>query len=250
MCKHVHNFAKTRAVVKSMAAQNQTTSQCWRRRVCASCWRRVGGSCSADFAHRAMFVGFDDDQPQVHEHEMCERCKMASLSTSEFCGSKLILASMDPRPISHASETCCDTWETAVASLEPPPTPSASWSGQGQGQSLGQSHKKRHVIGTMMRKPNAQSQTIPEEPSLGELKGPFTLVRREKCQSRLSRGIYIAEAWRTLPLGGWSVRKSQLFFDGAEKMFGTLCPSEEGRRSIVAFAVFVGNCFYCMKIIK
>ena len=47
------NFAKTRAVVKSMVAQNQTTSQCWRRRVCTSCWRRVGGSCSADFAHRS-----------------------------------------------------------------------------------------------------------------------------------------------------------------------------------------------------
>ena len=61
---------------------------------------------------QAMFVGFDDDQPQMHEvgssagahheHEMCERCKMASLSTSEFYGSKLILASLDPRPISHA----------------------------------------------------------------------------------------------------------------------------------------------------
>ena len=99
------------------------------------------------------------------------------------------------------------------------------------GQNQSQSQKKGRVIGTVMMKPTAQSQTTREKPSLGELEGPFTLVRREKCQSRLSRGICIAEAWRTLPLGGKSVRKSQLFFfDGAEKMFGTLCPSEEGRR--------------------
>ena len=97
---------------------------------------------------QAMFVGFDDEQPQVHEvgssteSEVhitsmkcsCERCKMSSLSaapsSSEFCGSKLLLASLEPPPISHASETCCDTWETAIASLEPPPIPSASkgWS--------------------------------------------------------------------------------------------------------------------------
>ena len=91
-----------------------------------------------------MFVGFDDDQPQVHEvgssteSEVhitsmkcpCERCKMSPLSaapsSSEFCGSKLLLASLKPPPISHASETCSGTWEIAVASLEPPPMPSAS----------------------------------------------------------------------------------------------------------------------------
>ena len=158
MCKHVCNFAKTRAVVKSMVAQSQTTSPCWRRRVCTSCWRRVGGSCSADFAHRSSsHVRRFRRRPAAnaagahHEYEMCERCKMASLSTSEFCGSKLILASLDPRPISHASETYCDTWETAVASLEPPPMPTACVKGQNQSQS----QKKCRVIGTVMRKPSA-----------------------------------------------------------------------------------------------
>ena len=176
-----------------------------------------------------MFVGFDDDQPQVHEvcsstrlevHSTsmkcsCEQHRCQRHPSSEFCGSKLLLASLDPRPISHASETCCDTWETAVASLEPPPTPSASWSGQGQGQ--GQSHKKRRVIGTMMRKPNAQSQTIPEEPSPGELKGPFTLVRREKCQSRLAEA-QILQRRRKLPhrVAGPSENLSYFLGNGTE----------------------------------
>ena len=53
-----------------------------------------------------------------------------------------------------------------------------------QGQS--QSQKKRRVIGTVLGKPAAQSQTTPEEPSLGELEGPFTLARRGKSQSRLA----------------------------------------------------------------
>ena len=178
---------------------------------------------------QAMFVGFDDDQPQMHEvcsstrlevHSTsmkcsCEQHRCQRHPSSEFCGSKLLLASLDPRPISHASETCCDTWETAVASLEPPPTPSASWSGQGQGQ--GQSHKKRRVIGTMMRKPNAQSQTIPEEPSLGELKGPFTLVRREKCQSRLAEAK-ILQRRRKLPhrVAGPSENLSYFLGNGTE----------------------------------
>ena len=61
MCKHVGNFAKTRAVlgdavVKGMAAHMNlpvNAGGC----ACTSFWRRVGGSCensdSADFSHRS-----------------------------------------------------------------------------------------------------------------------------------------------------------------------------------------------------
>ena len=60
--------------------------------------------------------------------------------------------------------------------------PSASGDCQGQSQC----QKKRRVIGTVLTKPTAQSQTTPEEPSLGELEAPFTLVRCGESQSRLA----------------------------------------------------------------
>ena len=60
----------------------------------------------------------------------CERCKMSSLSaapsSSEFCGSKLLLASLEPPPMPSASKSYADTWKTPVASLEDPPMPSVS----------------------------------------------------------------------------------------------------------------------------
>ena len=155
-------------------------------------------------------------QVHIHEHAMCERRNMASLSaaasSSEFCGSKLLLASLDPRPISHASETCCDSWETAVAPLEPPPMPSACVNGQNQSQS-----QKERSRACDVRNVTAVSR------------------RHISC-----RGVANSPV-------GWLVRQkvAAFFFfekrDGAEKMFGTLYPSEEGRRSIVAFAAAVGN---------
>ena len=221
---HGYNLAKTRAViedavVKSMVAQIKLPVNAGGD-VCA----RVAGEELEAAANtvtvptsptdvQAIFVGFDDDQPQVHEvgssaeSEVhitsvkcsCERCKMSSLSaapsSSEFCGSKFLLASLEPPPshmlrrlaailgtavaplqpppIPSASESCAETWKTlvasledppipfsrnccglwktAIASLEPPPIPSASRGCQGQSQS----HKKRRVIGTVLRKPAA-----------------------------------------------------------------------------------------------
>ena len=209
MCKHVYNVAKTRAaiedaVVMSMVAQIKLPVNAGGD-VCA---RVAGGeleaasknSDSADFAHRSSshvrrFRRRPADRVSGthYEYEMLVRTAQdaslsAAPSSSEFCSSKLLLASLEPPPLSRASETCCDTWETAVASLEPPPRPSVSkscsdqWktaiaslkpppipsaSRSGQGQC--QSQKKRRVIGTVLRKPAAQSQTTPEEPSLGEL---------------------------------------------------------------------------------
>ena len=244
LCKHVCNFARTRAVIEDGAFKS-TVAQI-KLPVNAGgdvCAQVAGGELetaaktvtvpTSPTEVQAMFVGFDDDRPQVHEvgssteSEVhitstkcsCERCKISSLSaapsSSEFCGWTLLLASKEPPPFSHASETCCDTWEiavasledlpmpsvsrscadlwkTAIASLEPPPSPSASRGGQGQCQ------KKRSVIGVVLKKPAAQAQTTPEEPSLDELEGPFTLVRRGKSQSRLAEA-YILQKRGKLP---------------------------------------------------
>ena len=71
----------------------------------------------------------------------------------------------------------------------------------------------RRVIGTVLRKPAAQSQTTSEEPSLGELEGPLTLVRRVESQSRLAEA-YILQKRGKLPcwVAGQSESRSQRFW--------------------------------------
>ena len=247
-----YNFAK-RAVVEDFVG------------ACTSCgeWEAAAKTVTVPTSPtevQAMFVGFDDDQPQVHEASSstesevhitcmkcsCERCKMSSLSaapsSSEFCGSKLLLASLRTSAnltLRLASKSCADTWKTAIASLEPPPISSASRGGQGQIQS--QSQKKRRVIGTVLRKPAAQSQTTPEEPSLGELEGPFTLVRRGRNSEPQRRGKL--PRW----VAGQSESCSQQILENVTELRNCLeherCHYEEGRRSIVAFAGAPGNLF-------
>ena len=197
---------------------------------------------------QAMFVGFDDNQPQVHEvgsstkSEVhitsmkcsCERCKLSSLSAAPsssvllrfvtslgFVGTAANLTCFGDllRPLgdccgfvgttSQASKSCADTWKTAIASLAPPPIPSASRSGQGESQS----QKKRRVTGTVLRKPAAQSRRLPRSPFLVRWRGPFTLVRRGKSQSRLAEA-YMLQRRGTLPrwVAGQSESRSQHFW--------------------------------------
>ena len=119
------------------------------------------------------------------------------------------------------SRSCSDLWKIVVVSLEFPPIVSVYGSGQGSGQVQTQSQKKRRVIGIVLRKFAAQSQTTSGEPSFGELEGFFTFVRLEKSQDRIAEAEILQRRGKFLSLGGWSVRKSQPTFfgkrDGAEK---------------------------------
>ena len=114
-----------------------------------------------------------------------------------------------------------------------------------QGQS--QSQQKRRVIGTVLKKPAARSQTTPEDPILVSWRAHFTPVPREKSQSLLPEAEVLHTFCRGVAnfLVGWLViRKSQPTFfgkrDGGAKMSGTRCHHEEGRRPTVAFAIAVG----------
>ena len=77
------------------------------------------------------------------------------------------------------------------------------------------------MIDIVLRKPAAQSQTTPDEPSLGELEGPSTLVRRGKSQSGLAEA-FILQRRGKLPrwVAGQTQSRSQQFLgkhDEAEK---------------------------------
>ena len=104
---HVHNFSKTRAaiedaVVKSMVArikQPVNDGAGVRARVAGRELEAAAKTVTVPTSPtkvQAMFVGFDDDQPEVHEVDSstesevhitsmkcsCERCKMSSLSAA------------------------------------------------------------------------------------------------------------------------------------------------------------------------
>ena len=81
----------------------------------------------------------------------------------------------------------------------------------------------------------------PEEPSLGELEGPFTLVRRGRISEPQRRGKL--PRW----VAGQSESCSQQILENVTELRNCLeherCHYEEGRRSIVAFAGAPGNLF-------
>ena len=83
----------------------------------------------------------------------------------------------------------------------------------------GAGESQSRVIGTLQRKPAAQSQTTPEEPSHGELEGPFTLVRRGKSLSRLAEP-YILQRRGRLPrcLVGQSESRRQQFVENVTEL--------------------------------
>ena len=246
--------------------------------MCTSCWRRVGGSCencdSADFAHRSASQIDPSRESEVRiasTEGSCERCKMSSAapSLSEFCGSNLFLASLAPPPISHAlnnkwktpvalleppptlsaSSSCSDVWKTAIASLEPSPITSASrdWSRSKSKEtsrdwhrvSASQLHSFRRLPRSLLSVCwRAFSRTL-----------DVIYLRASLRRHIFCRGV--ANSF----VGDWSVRQSQPTVfgqrQGAENTFATRCHCEDGRRSIVAFAVAVGNfCYRDMERIK
>ena len=145
----------------------------------------------------------------------------AAPSSSEFCSSKLLLASLEPPPMPSVSKSC-------------PTCGRLRWLRRGSAdpfcfEKWSKSKSKETLRGILLRKLAAQSETTPEEPSLDELEGFVTLVRREKSLQRRGK----------VPRWVLADCRSQQFLENVtalKNMFGTRCHHEEGRRLIVGFS--------------
>ena len=169
---------------------------------------------------QAMFVGFDDDQPQVHEvdsltgssrvFEMFRRTVKDVIVVSGTLIIRVLRLETLAGFVGTAATAICfeelsDMWKTAVASLGIPADPFCfeKWS-------KSKSKSKETSRGILLRKLAAQSETTPEEPSLDELEGFVTLVRREKSLQRRGK----VPRW----VAGQSASRSQQFLENVTEL--------------------------------